>query len=153
MKEIFNKHKVGIIVSAVLILFIVLSLLIDNNKAGTIEMKDKFSSWKSDTEKDEYYITVVAQESCRNCTAFKPILQKVIDEYEIENVYWFEVDTGEFRTHEDYYTTLINTYELTGYKGTPYTFITKNGEMLDYISGYTTEDVVIEFLKENNVIE
>lgn len=153
MKEIFNKHKVGIIIGAVIVLFLVLSLLMDSNSAPLIEMKDKFSGWVNDTKKDEYYITVIAQESCHNCTNFKPILQKVIDDNEIENVYWFEVDTGEFRTHEEYYETLTNTYELTSYQGTPYTFITKNGEMIDYISGYTTEDVVIEFLKKNNVIK
>lgn len=153
MKEIFNKHKVGIIVGVLLVLFLILSLLMDSNKGSIIDMKDKFSEWVNDTKKDEYYITVIAQESCPNCTNFKPILQKVIDDNEIENVYWFEVDAGEFITHEDYYETLIGTYELTGYKGTPYTFITKNGEMIDYISGYTTEDVVIEFLKKNNVIK
>ena len=151
MKEFFNKHKAGIIIGVVLILFIALSLLIDSNKEGTIEMKEKFSGWVSDTKKDEYYITVIAQTTCGNCTAFKPNLQKVIDE--LENVYWFEVNEGEFKTHDDYYTTLTTTYELTGYKGTPYTFITKNGQMIDYISGYTTEDAVIEFLKKNNVIE
>lgn len=148
MKKFILKYKVAIVVVVLIVLFVILSMLIEDNSKN-IPMKSNLQEWLVDTKKDEYVVTVLAQTTCAHCIAFKPVMQKVLNEKDF-NVYWFEVNTFQ---QEDYQT-LINTYELTGYEGTPYTFITKNGEVVAYYDrGAMQEDVLLNFLKENKVIE
>ena len=148
MKNLFLKYKVAIIVVVLIVLFVLLSLLIEDNSKN-IEMKSNLQEWLVDTKKDEYVVTVLAQTTCSHCIAFKPVMQKVLNENDF-NVYWFEVNN--FQQQD--YQTLIGTYDLTEYEGTPYTFITKNGELVAYYSrGAMQEYTLIEFLRENKVIE
>lgn len=147
MKDFFIKYKVIIISAILILLFLALSLMIDSN-SGQAKMKDNLKDWQVDTKKDDYVVTVIGQTTCGHCISYKPVMQNVLNKYDF-NVYWFEVDTF---SDEDY-NTLIETYELTNYKGTPYTFITKNDEFVDFISGGTDEESLVSFLKENNVIK
>ena len=75
-------------------------------------------------------------------------MTKANNKYDFK-LYWFEAD--ELSTSD--YNTIKDTYELDEYQGTPYTFITKNGEVLGYLSGEREYDALIEFLQENKVIE
>lgn len=148
MKNFILKYKVVIAVVVLIVLFVLLSMLIEDNSKN-VEMKSSLQDWLVDTKKDEYVVTVLAQTTCSHCIAFKPVMQKVLNENDF-NVYWFEVNT--FQTED--YQTLIGAYDLTDYEGTPYTFITKNGELVAYYSrGAMQEDALLEFLKENKVIE
>lgn len=147
MKEFILKYKVFLIVAVLLVLFVVLSVLLGENKTENVEMKDDLTEWLSDTKKDESVVSVIAQTTCGHCIAFKPVMQKTANKYGF-NIYWFEAN---LMSKEDY-TSLTSTYELTGYSGTPYTFIIKNGKFVDYISGETDEENLVKFLKNNNVI-
>lgn len=148
MKDFILKYKVAIVVAVLIVLFVLLSMLIEDNSKN-VEMKSSLQDWLVDTKEDEYVVTVLAQTTCSHCIAFKPVMQKVLNENDF-NVYWFEVNT--FQTED--YQTLINEYDLTDYEGTPYTFITKNGELVAYYSrGAMQEATLLEFLKENKVIE
>ena len=42
--------------------------------------------------------------------------------------------------------------DLPDYNGTPYTFIMKNGELVDYLNGVVTKDSLEVFLKNNDII-
>lgn len=145
MKKFLSKY--GVVVGIVLLLglFVGLSFLIKEDPVK--ELNTDIQSWLTDTASDEYVVTVIAQTTCSHCINFKPVMTKAYNKYDFK-LYWFEADE---LTNNDY-NTLKNTYELDGYEGTPYTFITKNGEFVDNISGERSYDALIEFLENNNVI-
>lgn len=65
-------------------------------------------------------------------------------------LYWFELDQVSSKS----YTMLTNTYDIYSSFGTPYIFITNNGEFVaDYQRGEMPKDELITFLKENGVIK
>lgn len=146
MKKFLSKYGVVVGVVLALGLFLVLSVLIKEEPIK--EMSSNMEEWLADTASDEYVVTVIAQTTCSHCINFKPVMQKANNEYEFK-LYWLEADE---LTNNDY-NTLTGTYDLDEYSGTPYTFITKNGEVLDHLSGERDYDTLIEFLEENNVIE
>ena len=146
MKKFLSKYGVVVGVVLALGLFIVLSVLIKEEPIK--EMSSNMEEWLADTASDEYVVTVIAQTTCSHCINFKPVMQKANNEYEFK-LYWLEADE---LTNNDY-NALTGTYDLEDYSGTPYTFITKNGEVLDHLSGERDYDTLIEFLEENNVIE
>ena len=146
MKKFLSKYGVVIGIVLLLGLFVGLSILVkeDPKKA----MSSDIQSWLTDTASDNYVVTVIAQTTCSHCINFKPIMTKANNKYDFK-LYWFEAD--ELSTSD--YNTIKDTYELDEYQGTPYTFITKNGEVLGYLSGEREYDALIEFLQENKVIE
>lgn len=146
MKKFLSKYGVVIGIVLLLGLFIGLSVLIKEDSVK--EMSSDIQNWLTDTASDEYVVTVIAQTTCGHCINFKPVMTKAHNKNDFK-LYWFEAD--ELSTND--YNTLKGTYELDEYSGTPYTFITKNGEVLDHISGEREYDVLIDFLKENNVIK
>lgn len=146
MKKFLSKYGVVIGIVVLLALFILLSVLVKETPSK--EMSADIESWLTDTASDEYVVTVIAQTTCSHCINFKPVMTKANNKNDFK-LYWFEANQ---LTSSDY-STLKDTYELDSYQGTPYTFVTKGGEVLDYISGETDYDSLIEFLQKNNVIE
>ena len=146
MKKFLSKYGVVVGIVLALGLFIVLSVIIKEEPIK--EMSSNMEEWLTDTASDEYVVTVIAQTTCSHCINFKPVMQKANNEYEFK-LYWLEADE---LTNNDY-NVLTGTYDLEDYSGTPYTFITKNGEVLDHLSGERDYDTLVEFLENNNVIE
>lgn len=146
MKKFLSKYGVVVGIVLALGLFIVLSVIIKEEPIK--EMSSNMEEWLTDTASDEYVVTVIAQTTCSHCINFKPVMQKANNEYEFK-LYWLEADE---LTNNDY-NALTGTYDLEDYSGTPYTFITKNGEVLDHLSGERDYDTLIKFLEDNNVIE
>ncbi len=146
MKKFLSKYGVVVGIVLALGLFIVLSVIIKEEPIK--EMSSNMEEWLTDTASDEYVVTVIAQTTCSHCINFKPVMQKANNEYEFK-LYWLEADE---LTNNDY-NALTGTYDLEDYSGTPYTFITKNGEVLDHLSGERDYDTLVEFLENNNVIE
>ena len=76
-------------------------------------------------------------------------MTKVKKEYGVK-LFWFYLDLVSNKDK----VTLENTYQIYTDFGTPYTFITNNGEFVaDYKNGAMSEEQLIECLKENKVIE
>ena len=146
MKKFLSKYGVVVGIVLALGLFIVLSVIIKEEPIK--EMSSNMEEWLTDTASDEYVVTVIARTTCSHCINFKPVMQKANNEYEFK-LYWLEADE---LTNNDY-NALTGTYDLEDYSGTPYTFITKNGEVLDHLSGERDYDTLVEFLENNNVIE
>ena len=144
-KKFIGKNKVLLLVSALIILFMVLSLLIkDDNKVNS-----EVTDWYSTTKEGGIVVTVFGQTWCEHCKNFKPVMTKVQEEYGFK-LYWFDLDETSAKDK----VTLENTYSIYSDFGTPYTFITNNGEFVaDYQNGGMDEEQLIEFLKENGVIE
>ena len=148
MKKFLEKNKVLILVISLVALFIALSVLIKDK--NDMEESDKLvTEWYSTTKEGGTVVTVLAQTTCSHCINFKPVMEKVQQEYNFQ-LYWFELDTLSVKSRN----ILENTYDLYDSFGTPYIFITKNGEFIsDYQKGEMPEADLIEFLKDNGVIE
>ena len=146
MKKFLSKYGVIVGVVVLLGLFVGLSFLIKEDTK--VELNADIENWLTDTASDEYVVTVIAQTTCGHCINFKPVMTKANKENEFK-LYWFEAD----QLTSDEYNTLKDTYELDEYQGTPYTFVTKNGEVINHLSGERDYDTLIEFLQDNNVIE
>lgn len=152
MKEFLKKYKVGIIIGVVLVLFVGLSLLMDNNQKDAAVLKDDVDEWIEETKGDTPIVTVYASSTCHNCASLKPIIEKLQKEYGFKT-YWFEVNLLN-EDHPDDYDKLMNTYKIEDYKNAvPFTFVMKNGEYLGNLLGAQSESSLLEFLKENDVVE
>ncbi len=151
MKEFLLKYKIVIAVVVLLGLFVLLSVLMGDKELFSKEMGSDVQEWLTASKSDEYVVTVLGQTTCPHCINFKPVMASVNNEYDFK-LYWFEIDVMS-KNDKEGYNALMNTYNLDGYQGTPYTFITKNGEFVDYTSGGKDKDTLIEFLKKNGVIE
>lgn len=152
MKEFLKKYKVGIIIGVVLVLFVGLSLLMDNNEKDVAVLKDDVDEWIEETKGDTPIVSVYAASWCHNCASLKPIMEKLQKEYGFK-VYWFEVDLLS-KNNPDEYDKLMNAYKIEDYTGAvPFTFIIKNGEYTAHILGAQSESSLLEFLKENDVVE
>ena len=144
-KNFINKNKVLLLVSALIILFVVLSFLI---KEDELAVNSDVTDWYSTTKEGGVVVTVFAQTNCSHCINFKPVMNKAQKEYGFK-LFWFELDQVSSKDR----VTLENTYDIYDDFGTPYIFVTNNGEVVgDYQKGEMPYDDLIDFLKENKVI-
>ncbi len=75
--------------------------------------------------------------------------QAVIETIDINSkeykLYWFDADNY----GEDNFSTLTSTYELSYEGSSPYTLVTKNGEVVgEHVEGYMEENETNSFLSE-----
>lgn len=109
-----------------------------------------------------YTVTVFGEQSCRYCTLYMPVFNKVADDFKLDIYY---VDKSYMKS-EEYNKILALDYDIPG-KCTvdgidskltkvfprPFTMFTKGGKFIDCIPGYVTEDVLINYLKSYKLIE
>lgn len=96
----------------------------------------------------ETFALYIGNDSCTHCISYKPILEKVLDDYDITI---YQIDNSKL-TDEEYneFRTYINI------SGTPtIVFITKGEEetTLNRINGETSRDATIERFKSNGYIK
>lgn len=149
-KALAKSVKTGTLVSACIWIFLGLTLLIDANGA---EPKEDYSAyeiynadidnWVEATESDEPVITVIGLTYCQYCKNYNPVINKVAKEKGIA-VYWFDADDYD----DESFNTLISKYEISYTGNSPYTLVTKGGEILgEYVAGYMEESETISFLE------
>lgn len=145
MKKFLKKNKATLIVVGLVVLFVVLAILLkDVNFEGEGELQE----WLADTASSNKVVTVIAQTSCGHCKVYKPVMTEVQEEYGFK-LYWEEADL----LSKSDYNILSTTYELTGYSGTPYTFVTENGGLIAAHPGRMEKEALISFLTDAGVIE
>ena len=104
-----------------------------------IKTKNEFDKIK---KSNNYSIVVVISNVCPYSEIFKPILEDVIQEYNV-NIYYLNIDSN-----------FYNSVDLdTSVDGTPTTIIYKNGKVINIISGYKEKNDLINILKKNGVIK
>lgn len=147
-KKFIKDNKVLVLVSVLVLLFILLSVLV-KDKDETSDLDLLVNEWYTNSKEGGVVVTVLGQTWCNHCKNFKPVVNEVQKEYGFK-LYWFDLDELSVISK----TTVTNTYDLYDSFGTPYTFITNNGEFVaDYQQGEMSKDDLISFLKENGVIE
>jgi len=149
MKKFILKYKAPIAIIVLLGLFIALSILVGDIR---VKVGDDVSEWIDATKKDEYVVTVFASSTCPNCENHKPVMENLQKEHGFK-LFWFEIDLLNQSKPGDY-KALLAEYNIEEFDGrVPFTFVTKNGKYLGNILGAQGEESVVEFLKEQNVIE
>lgn len=157
-KKIWKKYNFLIIALFFVLLFVLLSFLIQGNdeekefvqpNIEDYEVSEEVKEWVEEANSEKYVLTVMAASSCYWCQQFSPIFESVMEEYDI-TYYWYELDSVE---GNDDYAAITEMYDDNFKGSTPYTMLTYNGEFIDDISGYVEEADLIEFLKNNEVIK
>ena len=144
-KKFMKKYKMVFITAALLVVFIIGSVLI-----GDAAMDKEVQEWLDQTQKKQYVVTVIARTTCGYCNAFKPTMQEVQEENGFL-LYWIDRDlyTPSARNQ------LESAYKINnhGFDGTPYTFVTYDGEFKGYLSGNKSKEDLVAFLQNLGVIE
>ena len=91
----------------------------------------------------------IGSASCGYCTMFKEEISKVQVLYDV-NFYYLDL----YNVEQDDLKKLYNSdeYFTTEEWGTPLNFLYKDGKKVNVLSGYVESDNLIEFLKNNGVI-
>ena len=104
-----------------------------------IKTKNEFDKIK---KSKNYSIVVVISNNCHYCEIFNPILEDVIQEYNV-NIYYLNIDSN-----------FYNSVDLdTSVYATPTIVIYKNGKVINNIMGYKEKNDLINILKKNGVIK
>ena len=145
-KEYAKNAGVGALVATCIWAFLGLTLLIDTKGKDKVESTDyqiynaDINEWVEATKSDEPVITVIGLTYCQFCKKYNPVINKIAKEKGIK-LYWFDAD--------NYFSTLTSTYELSYEGSSPYTLVTKNGEVVgEHVEGYMEENETNSFLSE-----
>lgn len=107
---------------------------------------DKFNSLINNKET---FIIYIGSSTCHNCTEFNPKFEKIINDYDIKNVKYIEIDKFSDDEKKEF-NKIINV------SGTPTVVFIENGEeksMTNRINGNVSEDKIISRFKSNGYIE
>ncbi len=149
MKKFWNKYKGLVLVLIALIAFVLLSFLGEGKEEVIETPAADITSWQEGVNKDEYALTIIALSYCGACQNYQPVITRIASENNIP-LFWFEID----ELAEADATALTNTYDFSEYTGTsPYTAITKNGEVIAQTVGYASEEGTMEFLRTNGLVD
>lgn len=108
-----------------------------------------YEEFKTLIENNETFILYIGSASCHNCTSFSPKFESVIEEYEIDNAYYIDLDS----LSDDDKSAFNKTINVSG---TPnVVFITDGEEQSSFnrINGDVSKDKIIERLKSNDYIK
>ena len=117
-----------------------------------------YSEYKELIDKGDIFVVVIGQTGCSHCIATKPVLNKIAGKYNIE-INYIDITT---LTEEDS-SSLISGLKDLDYSdseylesasiGTPLTLVIKNGKVVDYINGETTNSKFVKMFKSSGVIK
>ena len=132
---------------------------IDDNKS--YKVASGFTEYKKTINSDKVVMSVFGRNSCSWCNKFKPVYNALAYKYDID-IYYFDSDSYD----EKDYKKIINIgltipskcssdgqeFKLSDGFGTPLTIFTKNGDVVDCLSGYVARASLVEKLKSNGMI-
>lgn len=107
------------------------------------------TEWFKAVKSNEAKIVYMGRPTCSWCSKFKPGLDNLSEQYDIDYVYvnTDEVSETEFNAALEALDVDASTF------GTPHTVIVKNGAKIAEQPGYINEAKLFEFLKTNGFIE
>ena len=117
-----------------------------------------YSEYKELIDKGDIFVVVIGQTGCSHCIATKPVLNKIAGKYNIE-INYIDITT---LTEEDSSSLISGLKNLdysdseyleSGSIGTPLTLVIKNGKVVDYINGETTNSKFVKMFKSSGVIK
>ena len=143
-----KKNKKLTIISVIAFIFLFSLLVFLLNNQNNVEEAD-VNKWLKKAKTGTPIVTVIGSSTCSHCQEYKPVISSLSNKYKFK-LFFFEVDT----LSEEDKDILYNTYDLEDFDGhIPYTFILKDNKFVTSQTGYANRDSVVDFLKENEIIE
>lgn len=96
----------------------------------------------------ENTIVYLGSAKCSWCSKFKPILEEIIRENNLEVVY---IDLSTVSNEE--YNKITKTVGRDNFSGTPTTLIMNGNKVIDALKGYSEKEETVEFFKTNGFIK
>ena len=132
-----------------LVLFVLLSLTACNKKFSKGEVVTAYADEVLEKlENKESFIVYVGYDDCQSCKEFKPILNQLIQNYDI-TIYYLPTDD---KQTEDQLNEIQYNYFYRMY-WTPTTYIVEDGEVLAIKEQLIEYEELVEWLKEYGKIE
>ena len=132
-----------------LVLFVLLSLTACNKKFAKGEVVTAYADEVLEKlENKESFIVYVGYDDCQSCKEFKPILNQLIENYDI-TIYYLPTDD---KQTEDQLNEIQYNYFYRMY-WTPTTYIVEDGEVLAIKEQLIEYEELVEWLKEYGKIE
>ena len=153
MKKFWKNNKGWVITVAVIVLLVVGTVLSEGVEKANKEPFDvskaseTVQEWYSETQKEKFVVTVLAGSSCQYCANFKPVIEEVAKEEDLD-LRWFYIDQQEDVDAE----ALETLYDLQDTGRVPYMYITYGGELVTYNVGYLDKAALVKLLEENDVL-
>ena len=147
MKNKSNIFYIIVVIAIILIAFILIATLSNTNKANLISLTYKQVEEKIDNE--DSFILVVSQSTCTHCATYKPKLEKISNDYDID-IFYIDYDLENKDTQKQF----LEEFDLDG--STPITIFIKDGKqtnLFDRLEGDVSESKAIEKFKEMGFIE
>lgn len=154
-ETIFAKYGTAIIIGALLVIFGIVLVATqggeskESSKTDDVLVSMSVSEWQDKVKSEDVVVTTLAQTTCSWCNQFKPVMQEVAEENNLE-VIWLDIDT--VTSTEEEYNKLIGTFDELQNLGTPYTIITKSNKIIGEISGYVEKDELVKTLQEHGAL-
>jgi len=162
-----NEKKRGLItlcvVVGLIVLLVVLSVVtkpasekndtnttVDDSELTSINFVE-YDDFMSKLESGEKAIFVLGQTTCGYCTMYKPVINEVASNYDVEFNY-ININTLEQEQYSNLKDSIDYLKENDDW-GTPLTLVIEDNKVVDKINGYTEKDEVVEFLTKNGFIE
>lgn len=140
-----EKKKLWIMVGVVvgLIIFTVAIYFV-----GNLETQRVLKDIDQKINSEETQVFYLARPTCHYCILLEPVTETLKQEYQLT---YNHINTDKFSTSQlkkilDKFGVNSSTF------GTPHITITKNGEVVDQLSGYADENVVFELFQKNGLI-
>lgn len=132
-----------------LVLFVLLSLTACNKKFSKGEVVTAYADEVLEKlENKESFIVYVGYDDCQSCKEFKPILNQLIENYDI-TIYYLPTDD---KQTEDQLNEIQYNYFYRMY-WTPTTYIVEDGEVIAIKEQLIEYEELVEWLKEYGKIE
>ncbi len=118
-------------------------------------------------EKDKVNMLVFGRDSCFYCNQFKIVYNTVIEEYDLDSIYYIDSDKFASEEEQEEYNKMLDSglkipakcsstneeVELQSGFGTPLTLFTKNGKVIDCLNGYANKKNLITTLETVGIIK
>ncbi len=159
-----NNDKIGSIIISIVALVIVFGFAImvsreKNNNSSNHIKEISYSEYIDKINDKNYTIVLLASPSCTHCMQYKPLMNKVADDYKLE-VNYIDISSKELKYEEyvslhDSISVLKDIYDEEGKPviSTPTTIIYKDGTEIEAILGNIKEKGFLDLLTRNGVIK
>jgi predicted bacteriocin transport accessory protein len=141
------KNKVIILVSICLVVLIG-GLIADKILGKSYLIELGYDEVVEKVENKESFVILFSQTTCTHCISYKPKLEAVANEYEIE-IYYIDIDLLSKKKRDDLGDRL-------NFDATPITMFLKNGEetsVATRIEGDASKEKIVSKLKSNGFID
>ena len=102
------------------------------------------SNFEKQMQNNKKFIVIFSRDDCPHCQKYKPILEKILNKYQIIG---YEIDTKSL--NEEDYSKTIEEYGITG---TPTTLLISDNKVIETIIGSKEEKEIVDVLTKNGYI-